>query len=87
VKNVCFYETKCFTFLSTNITATQLQQRCYVQNETEEGFVPKQQSSNQRLLATGLKLVNLLLSESFCNITTKYFFLFQKKGKSYKELA
>jgi hypothetical protein len=40
-------------------------------------------NSNRRLLATGLKLVNLLESESFCSDVTMCFFLLQKKGKSF----
>jgi hypothetical protein len=43
----------------------------YAQEETEEAFVPKQNSNNHRSLATGLELVNLLQSESFCKVITK----------------
>jgi len=55
------------------------------QDQTEAGFV--QQYNNWRLLATGLKLVNLFQSESFCSVVTKYFFLLQKKGKSFTGVA
>jgi len=64
-----------------------VQQRYCSLDETEEGFVPKQENSNLRLLATGLKVANFLQRESFYNVTTKYFFLFQKQGKSFTEVA
>lgn len=81
------YETKSFAFLDTRPALPPYTAVLRVQDQTEAGFVPRHENSNQRLLATGLKLVKPLQSESFCGVITKYFFLLQKKGKSFTDLV
>jgi len=84
VKNISCYEPETFHVSRQASTITTIYSSPACSRSNRSTLCPTiRQNSNRRLLATGLKLVNLLQSESFCSFVTKYFFLLQKKGKSF----